>query len=150
MDATPRLPADPRPDPSAIRPDRGGEGDFSGRARGSPEAGRRDVEPEGADTDVADSTATMDAYAEHKRRFVEAGGTGPRFVGLRLLEAARLQANRIWGALARSKGEDAGAAPEREVRNSLDGLAVEAGVARSKGRLRAFTRRIWPFGLPWH
>jgi len=99
--------------------------------------------------DDADRRATDAAYAEHKRKFVAAGGVGARFDGLKILEAARLQANRIWGVMARVRGEAATPAPEREVRSSLDGLAIEAQAARSKGRLRAFARRLWPFGLPY-
>lgn len=108
--------------------------------------------PEGAHPearDPADLEATLAAYERYKRRFVESGGTADRFDGLKLLQAARLQANRIWGVLTRVRGEDATPAPEQEVRNSLDGLAVEAEAARAKGRLRSFVRRLWPFGLPW-
>ncbi|WP_337175579.1 hypothetical protein [Paludisphaera sp.] len=92
---------------------------------------------------------TLAAYERHKRHFVEAGGTAQRFDDLKLLQAARLQANRIWGVLARIRGEDPTPASEREVRNSLGGFAIEAEAARARGRLRAFARRLWPFGLPW-
>lgn len=99
--------------------------------------------------DEADLRITRSAYAEHRRRFVAAGGGGPRYDGLKLLQAARLQANRVWGVLARVRGEAASAAPEQEVRDSLDGLAAEAETARSKGRLGSFVRVLWPFGTPF-
>ena len=155
MEATPNRPDDARPDPMHGSPEHGGSGDFPGREAGAKrDAHAADGAREGSGAQdaapgEADQVATLAAYAEYRRRFVEAGGSAPRFDALHLLEAARLQANRIWTVLARASGEADSPAPEQEVRKSLDGFAVEADVARSKGRMRAFARRLWPFGTPW-
>lgn len=173
MDATQRPSANHRPDSLAFRLDSGetsvtphwdGEcnhdasdvdrwNDESGATesidRGD-EASRRAAHEKHLEAcDDADLRTTRSAYAEHRRRFIAAGGGGPRFDALKLLQAARLQANRFRGVLARIHGEAAPQASEQEIRNSLDGLAVEAEAAQSKGRLRAFSRMLWPFGLPW-
>lgn len=173
MDATQRPSANPRPDSLIFRldsirttaaphwdeecscdasdidrwDDESGAPDSRDRGDG---ASRRAAHEEHLEAcDEADLRTTRSAYAEHRRRFVGAGGVGPRFDGLKLLQAARLQANRFRGVLARVHGEAASNASEQEVRNSLDGLAVEAESARSKGRLGAFSRILWPFGMPW-
>ncbi len=157
MDANPRPPDDAGFEPMSTDPDRGGPGDFArceAGLRGDANDLDRWCDDPGAPEVETDSVAndrrvTAAAYTAYKRQFVEAGGSGPRFDDLKLLQAARLQANRIWLTLTRARGEADAPAPECEVRKSLEGFAIEADVARSKGRLRAFARRIWPFGMPW-